>query len=409
MAASPAELAARGKSLASILLLLGWALYPWSALFPLPGLPREALLCDFFFAAAGAALLPGWLQSPPLAGAPLLRLALVIYPAWAVLSLVMHGQFELRGVARTCFLIELMVLTAAVATCASNRAWLTRLRTVTTVNALLVVAVGTAGLAFYLTGFDNPLIGTYGDLPPAAWYGRVQAGFTHPNMLASWAVTAAVLIDAGPGARGRLHVWSGRLLWLAPLLAFSRSALTFAYARLLRSHSPRISRGGRASAGLVVAAILVLLTVAPPNWEGGGLPDPSAPSPRRDAITSSWRQLRASPWFGSGPARRPGTARGIPFDAHLAPLNVAAGLGLPALAALALLFTGLWRARGPAPHPLCIAAWTGLAALALEGLSSDVEDFRHLWLLAGIGAGAASLPGGEPIRPPPSPGSISGD
>jgi len=60
---------------------------------------------------------------------------------------------------------------------------------------------------------------------------------------------------------------------------------------------------------------------------------------------------------------------------------VAATLGLPALAGLALAVWALWRARA---RPTDLATWGMLAGLGLDGLGQDVEDFRHVWVALGL-------------------------
>jgi hypothetical protein len=73
----------------------------------------------------------------------------------------------------------------------------------------------------------------------------------------------------------------------------------------------------------------------------------------------------------------------LPFRAHLTPLNIAATTGLPALLALGGMFIALWRGRS---RPTDIAIWSGLLALALDGLAQDIDHFRHVWLLIGLAA-----------------------
>jgi hypothetical protein len=73
--------------------------------------------------------------------------------------------------------------------------------------------------------------------------------------------------------------------------------------------------------------------------------------------------------------------RGLPFRAHFTPLNVAATMGLPALAALVFLVVVLWRERR---RPTPIATWSGLAGLAIDGLAQDIEHFRHVWVMVGL-------------------------
>ena len=79
----------------------------------------------------------------------------------------------------------------------------------------------------------------------------------------------------------------------------------------------------------------------------------------------------------------------MPCDAHFTPLNVAATLGLPALAALVAVPILLWRRRS---RPTDLAVWGGLAGLALDALAQDVEDFRHLWVLFGMAAAGRREP-----------------
>ena len=56
-------------------------------------------------------------------------------------------------------------------------------------------------------------------------------------------------------------------------------------------------------------------------------------------------------------------------------------MGLPALAAFAALLVMLWRTRG---HPIDVALWSGMAAMLMDGLTQDIEDFRHLWVMIGL-------------------------
>ena len=73
----------------------------------------------------------------------------------------------------------------------------------------------------------------------------------------------------------------------------------------------------------------------------------------------------------------------MPFDAHMTPLNIAATLGLPALAAFVAIPCLLWRARR---RPTNLVLWGALAGIGLDGLAQDVEDFRHVWVLFGLAA-----------------------
>jgi hypothetical protein len=92
--------------------------------------------------------------------------------------------------------------------------------------------------------------------------------------------------------------------------------------------------------------------------------------------------LSAHPWLGVGPGHAPAVVDGAPFEAHCTPLDIAATLGLPALAAFVAMVVLLWTKT--APHDPVL--WSGLVALGLDGLTEDVADFRHLWVLFGLAA-----------------------
>src|SRR6185503_2044666 len=104
-------------------------------------------------------------------------------------------------------------------------------------------------------------------------------------------------------------------------------------------------------------------------------------SPRAEAIVTSWRTLVEDPLTGRGPGTSPGRRGDAPFDAHCTPLDVAATMGLPALFAFAALPIVLRRRASVARAR---AEWSALLAIGVDALASDVEDFRHVWLLFGL-------------------------
>jgi len=53
-------------------------------------------------------------------------------------------------------------------------------------------------------------------------------------------------------------------------------------------------------------------------------------------------------------------------------------MGVPSLATFVALLVILWRARG---HPINVALWSGMAAMLPDGLTQDIEDFRHRWVM----------------------------
>lgn len=133
------------------------------------------------------------------------------------------------------------------------------------------------------------------------------------------------------------------------------------------------------------------------------VPDPGN---RRQALATSLDTLADHPLLGTGPGTLPGRNRGVPFRAHLTPLNIAATVGVPALVAVTAALALLWRRR---PRPTDVALWSGFAGVGIDALGQDVEHFRHVWILVGLAAAAVASraptppgdrPEGEPGAPP---------
>jgi hypothetical protein len=278
-------------------------------------------------------------------------------------------------------LVALMVVTSEMA----RRPGMPRAigRTVA-VTSLLTAVAAVCGVALSLTGRITPLVGTCGDLLPGP-LSRAQAGFPHPNMLASYCIFASgVVAWSGAGLSRRVRRLVQAALTVAVLLTFSRAILAFALAAAIRgADTPRRRTLVKALAAVLVVAMVALtvvhLTFSPARpWA----PEiRSGPSPRLEATATSLETLGLHPLLGTGPGSHPGRSQGQAFDAHLTPLNVAATLGLPALLGLLLVPVALWRARR---RPTDRALWGVLAGLALDGLAQDVEDFRHLWVALGL-------------------------
>jgi hypothetical protein len=168
------------------------------------------------------------------------------------------------------------------------------------------------------------------------------------------------------------------------VLTTSRAILGFALAAAIRRATTPERRRFVGALGAVLVLAMLGLTVANLTfyplrpWDVRVLP---GPAPRLEAVATSLDTLAAHPLVGTGPGTSPGRRGGLPFDAHLTPLNVAATLGLPAFAGLALAAFALWRARA---RPTDLATWGMLAGLGTDGLGQDVEDFRHVWVALGL-------------------------
>jgi hypothetical protein len=374
--------------LGRVLYLATLALLPWAALVPFPWLHENALWTDVLFLLATLFWAAALLREGRLPRVRPVHLALAAYLGWGLLSLAAAsprpaaGHAKLLGMA---MLAALLVVTSDTMGRPGMPAAVGRTIAATSLVAALAAAVGVALSAF---GKITPLVGTCGDLLPGP-LSRAQAGFPHPNLLASYCVFAFGAVereDAGlsPAWRRVVRVALGATV----LLTTSRAILGFALAAAVR----RATTPGRRRFAAALAAVLVLAMVALTvvhvtfsplrPWEARVLPGPSS---RLESARTSLATLAEHPLLGSGPGTSPGRRGGLPMDAHLTPLNVAATMGLPALVALALLVLALWRARA---RPADLATWGMLAGIGLDGLGQDVEDFRHVWV--GLGLADAS-------------------
>jgi hypothetical protein len=265
-------------------------------------------------------------------------------------------------------------------------------------SAFTVVAAAAGTIAFYAHR-NSPFIGTYGDLTPSPRYARVQAGFIHPNLLASFCVVAVVVLLTGPT---NLPRWASRVviagLVVTNLLTYGRGVVALAVA--LGVYWAMTS--GRRWVGLVViglgTAAMVVLTFATlmvdPTRPLSGKSSWSA-SERRTTVASGLRTAEHHVVLGVGLDQLPAHFRdGSRAQAHLTAIDVAATRGVPALIALAVLLLGLWRARAR-PTPLL---WAAAAAIAVGSLGENVANFRHVWLLLGWLAATGLASPGSPMR-----------
>jgi hypothetical protein len=394
---------------AAFVLYLGTlALLPWATWPRFPWLHEHAQWSDAVFALAtllwvldrlraGPLPRPRFVIDPPPCPSPhrgratllhvrprLFHAGMALYLGAAAVSLALaeprpeSGPAKLLGLA---MLVALALVTSDLAACPGATTAIARTVAGT---SFAVAAAALAGVVLALLGRPTDLVGTYGDLVPGA-YARAQAGFLHPNLLGSFCVFAAGVVAREDAARPRrlCRLALGALL-LTVLLTFSRAVLGFGLAVLVGwADTPGRRRLAAAYAVAALTAILVLSTVhvsLDPTRPGQARLLEN-PSPRTQAFVSALATLRARPWLGAGPGASPATKDGQPFDAHCTPLNVAATLGLPALAGFALIPLALWRERR---KPTDRATWGILAGLALDGLAQDVEDFRHVWVAFGL-------------------------
>jgi hypothetical protein len=367
------------------------ALLPWAWFPPFPWLHEHAQWSDAVFAAT----LVAWATERWRSGRwPRLGLAhvwLAVYFGAALCSYLLSREASPDGAWKLLGIAELCGLAVVTADLAARPGMLRLIARVVLASSLASAGAAIAGLWLFYAGVSTPLIGSYGDLVASPWYARAQGGLSHPNLLASFGIFAAAVISR-PEAElpDKLRRLAHAALGVMVALTFSRGILAFGLAAVVRSAR---TRGRRLAAGLYAAACVVVI-VSLSLWNLSLDPtrplearlDHSAASSRRQAIMSSLDTLAARPLLGCGPGVSPGQYRGLPFDAHLTPLNMAATLGLPALAAFSLMLVTLWRQRR---RPTELALWGGLAGLALDALAQDIEDFRQLWILIGLAAAEA--------------------
>jgi len=370
--------------LAIVLYLASLALLPFGALVRFPWLHENALWGDVCFALATLAW--GWavVRARAVPRLRLVHLGAGLYLGWALVSYLAADPRSPSGAAKLlgmAMLVALMVVTSELA----SRPGVSRAIVITVAaTSVLTAALAIVGVALSATGRITALVGTCGDLLPGP-LSRAQAGFSHPNLLASFCVFASGVVawkEGGLSRRVRTIVQV--LLGVTVLLTVSRAIFAFALAAAIRAATTPQRRAYAQTLAVVLVAAMVVLTlwnitfpVAQP-WNVQMRPTPSV---RLEAATTSLQTLVAHPWLGSGPGTSPGLRGPLAFDAHLTPLNVAATLGLPALVGFLAVPFALWRSRG---RPTDLAIWGMLAALALDGLGQDIEDFRHLWIAFGL-------------------------
>jgi hypothetical protein len=370
--------------LTRVLFLATLALVPWGGLLRLSGLHENAQWSDLVFALAALAWAGERLRSGAWPRLRLVHAGLALYLGWAALSFVVASPRAASGPAKLlgmAMLVTLFLLTSELLA----RPGMARAVGWTVALGALASAVA-AALGVWLSGrgIVTPLVGHCGDLVPGP-VARAQAGFPHPNLLASYCIFASAIVareDAGLPRFLRRLVQAA--LAVTVVLTTSRAILAFLLSLAIRHARTPAPRRLAAVLAAVLVATLVALSVWNVEldplrpWQARLSAEPSS---RRVSAETSLATLAERPLFGVGPGHSPGRRFGLPFDAHLTPLNVAATLGLPALAGLLLALAALWRSRRRPSDPV---AWGLLAGLGLDALAQDVEDFRHVWVALGL-------------------------
>jgi hypothetical protein len=370
--------------LARALYLSTLAFIPWAALVPFPWIHENARWSDVLFALACLGWALGLALERRLPRPRPLHAGLLLYLGWAAVSLALAAPRPPSGPAKLLGLAMLAALFVVTSDLAAQPGMRSAIAKTIAVTALFTAAAALAGVVLSGFGVFTPFVGTCGDLLPGP-LARAQAGFPHPNMLASYCVFAYGVVASGSGglSRGLRRVATAALA-LTLVLTTSRAILGFGLAVAVRhATTPARRRFAWALAAALVVAMIGLtvinLTFQPLRpWNLTLRPEPSV---RAVAFTSSLATLAAHPLAGSGLGSSPGRRGRFAFDAHFTPLNVAATLGLPALFGLAYVVLCLWRARA---RPTDLALWGMLAGIGLDAIGQDVEDFRHVWVALGL-------------------------
>jgi hypothetical protein len=372
------------------LYLLALATLGFKWLSPLSSFQETAGWTDLLVAFAALAWVVERARARSFPKPRLFHLALALWIAAALLSLA-FADAKGTGARNVLLLFELAVLAVLTSEFASERGGLHAIVVVIAGVSLVTAALAALGLALFYAGESTSLIGAYGEqFIRSDNYARVAAGFSSPPLLASFCIFgSAVVAREDSPLSARVTTATQIALAAVVLLTFSRGAIAFFMAMGIRAAYRRLDppAARRVAVVLVVAAVAVLaaLTVGRvhldptrPSTLTYEVPDPGN---RRQAFDTGLDTLADNPLTGKGPGTYVSLNRGAPFRAHCTPLNVAATMGLPALAALIFLVVVLWRERR---RPTSIATWSGLIGLAIDGLAQDIEHFRHVWVMVGL-------------------------
>ena len=159
---------------------------------------------------------------------------IALYVGWAALSLLASAPRHPSGGAKLvglCMLAALFVVTSDLMGRPGMPAAIGRTIAAT---SLVTALAALAGVALSGYGVLTPLVGTCGDLLPGP-LSRAQAGFPHPNLLASYCVFAAGVVareDAGLSSVLQRVVIAA--LAVCVVLTTSRAILAFALAAAIR-------------------------------------------------------------------------------------------------------------------------------------------------------------------------------
>jgi hypothetical protein len=390
------ETTRRDPAFALYLLALAALGFKW--LSPFAGLSERSIWSDALIAASAAVWIWRSLRSGRRPTIRAFHVGLALLLAAGVLSMLFASD-RATAAENVLVMAELCILAVLTSVFASNGRRLNAIVLVVCLVALYSAALAAIGIGLFYAGMESSLVGEYGSLAPSEAYVRVAAGFESPPLLASFCIFASAVVARDDstlplGLRRATQVALAALV----LATFSRAAIAFVAAAAIRvGYARRRSRLAVAAAASVVASAAVLtvgltigyLEVDPADPAQASYEVPGEENGRWDNIGDGVDAFADRPLVGHGPGALTARFDGKEFRAHMTPVNIAATMGIFALAAFVFLIVTLWRNR---PRPTPIATWSGLAGLGLDGLTLDIDHFRHVWVLLGM-ADAERRPG----------------
>jgi hypothetical protein len=352
---------------------------------PLAGFYERAILADVLIGLAAILFIREVLQGRIRFELRPWHLWLGAYVGWIAIA-ALASPYRTESLKTLLLVTELAVFAVITACLAEPRPAARALGRVMLAAVAFTFALTVIALAVFYAGGETGLLGHYGDIAHSSAYARVRAGFESAPLLASWCIAASAILAWRRCELPRRWRLAGQCaLGAIVLTTLSRAVLSFGLALMIRwaaasAGRPRkIATAGAAAAVLVILALLTVgnLQTKPISY------DISHPGARRETAITAWRTTRAHPLVGVGPGNESGFLSAAIHRAHLTPLNVTATAGVPALLALIGMAVALWRGR---TRPTDIVIWSGLAALMIDGLTLDIDHFRHVWLLIGLAA-----------------------
>jgi len=187
------------QRLGAVFFLSTLFLLPWGGLLRVSALHEHAQWSDVVFAAAALLWAAGLARERRLPRPRLVHAGLALYLGWAAVSLALASPRPSSGAAKLLGMAMLVALFVITSDLMARPGMTAAIGRTVAASALLTAVAAAAGVALSLAGQPTPLVGTCGDLVQGP-LGRAQAGFVHPNLLASYCIFASGVVareDAG--------------------------------------------------------------------------------------------------------------------------------------------------------------------------------------------------------------------